>query len=135
EAALKLARQFFVESGQPQRRYFIARRQSYHGATLGALAVGGREWQRRQFAPLLIETYHVSPAYEYRGRRIDETPQIYGERLAGELESKITELGADNVVAFVAETVVGASLGAVTARSEERRVGKGCRSGWWGGEE
>ena len=77
--------------------------------------MGGREWQRRQFAPLLIETYHVSPAYEYRGRRIDETPQIYGERLAGELESKITELGADNVVAFVAETVVGASLGAVTA--------------------
>jgi len=115
EAALKLARQYFVESGEPQRRYFIARRQSYHGSTLGALAVGGREWQRREFAPLLIETQHVSPAYEYRGRRVDETPQAYGERLARELDAKITELGADHVIAFVAETVVGASLGAVSA--------------------
>ncbi len=115
EAALKLARQYFVESGEPQRRYFIARRQSYHGTTLGALAVGGREWQRREFAPLLIETRHVSPAYEYRGRRVDETPQAYGERLARELDDKITELGADHVIAFVAETVVGASLGAVPA--------------------
>ncbi len=115
EAALKLARQYFVESGEPQRRYFIARRQSYHGSTLGALAVGGREWQRREFAPLLIETQHVSPAYEYRGRRVDETPQAYGERLARELDARITELGADHVIAFVAETVVGASLGAVPA--------------------
>ncbi len=115
EAALKLARQYFVESGEPQRRYFIARHQSYHGSTLGALAVGGREWQRREFAPLLIETQHVSPAYEYRGRRVDETPQAYGERLARELDAKITELGADHVIAFVAETVVGASLGAVSA--------------------
>jgi len=115
EAALKLARQYFVESGEPQRRYFIARRQSYHGTTLGALAVGGREWQRREFAPLLIETRHVSPAYEYRGRRVDETPQAYGERLARELDARITELGADHVIAFVAETVVGASLGAVPA--------------------
>ncbi len=115
EAALKLARQYFVESGEPQRRYFIARHQSYHGSTLGALAVGGREWQRREFAPLLIETQHVSPAYEYRGRRVDETPQAYGERLARELDDKITELDADHVIAFVAETVVGASLGAVPA--------------------
>src|SRR5271166_6115812 len=82
EAALKLARQYFVERGEPQRRYIIARRQSYHGITLGALAIGGRERQRRQFAPLLIEAQHVSPAYEYRGRRADETPQAYGERLA-----------------------------------------------------
>ncbi|HEX9302297.1 MAG TPA: aminotransferase class III-fold pyridoxal phosphate-dependent enzyme, partial [Casimicrobiaceae bacterium] len=55
EAALKLARQYFVEIGEPQRRHFIARRQSYHGNTLGALAVGGNEWRRRQFAPLLID--------------------------------------------------------------------------------
>ncbi len=115
EAALKLARQYFVESGEPQRRYFIARRQSYHGSTLGALAVGGREWQRRQFAPLLVETHHVSPAHEYRGRGADETPQAYGERLAREVDAKITELDADRVIAFVAETVVGASLGAVPA--------------------
>jgi adenosylmethionine-8-amino-7-oxononanoate aminotransferase len=115
EAALKLARQYFVEGGEPQRRYIIARRQSYHGVTLGALAVGGREWQRKQFGPLLIETHHVSPAYEYRGRRAGETTRDYGARLAQELENKIQELGGDNVIAFVAETVVGATLGAVPA--------------------
>ena len=115
EAALKLARQYFVERGEPQRRTVVARRQSYHGITLGALAVGGREFQRAQFAPLLIETHHVSPVYEYRERRPDETPQAYGERLARELEEKIAALGGETVMAFVAETVVGATLGAVPA--------------------
>ncbi len=115
EAALKLARQYFVERGEPQRRYIIARRQSYHGVTLGALAAGGREWQRKAFAPLLIETHHVSPVYEYRERRADESAQAYGERLAQELESKIGELGGENVIGFVAETVVGATMGAVPA--------------------
>jgi adenosylmethionine-8-amino-7-oxononanoate aminotransferase len=115
EAALKLARQYFVERGEPQRRYIIARRQSYHGVTLGALSVGGREWQRKQFGPLLIEAHHVSPVYEYRDRRVDETPQAYGARLAEELEAKVHELGGDNVIAFVAEPVVGATLGAVPA--------------------
>jgi adenosylmethionine-8-amino-7-oxononanoate aminotransferase len=115
EAALKLARQYFVERGEPQRRFLIARRQSYHGVTLGALAVGGREWQRRPFTPLLIETHHVSPVYEYRERRADETREGYGDRLARELDSKIAELGGRNVIAFVAETVVGATMGAVPA--------------------
>ena len=115
EAALKLARQYFVERGEPRRCNVVARRQSYHGITLGALAVGGREFQRAQFAPLLIETHHVSPVYEYRERRADETPQAYGERLARELEDKIAALGADTVMAFVAETVVGATLGAAPA--------------------
>jgi adenosylmethionine-8-amino-7-oxononanoate aminotransferase len=115
EAALKLARQYFVERGEPRRRYLIARRQSYHGVTLGALAVGGREWQRRSFAPLLIETHHVSPVYEYRERLADETSEAYGERLARELDIKIAELGGKNVLAFVAETVVGATMGAVPA--------------------
>ena len=115
EAALKLARQYFVECGEPQRQYIIARRQSYHGITLGALAIGGREWQRKQFAPLLIETHHVSPVYEYRECRPDETPQAYGERLCQELEAKIDALGGENVIAFVAETVVGATMGAVPA--------------------
>jgi adenosylmethionine-8-amino-7-oxononanoate aminotransferase len=115
EAALKLARQFFVERGELQRKYVIARRQSYHGVTLGALAVGGREWQRRQFAPLLIEAHHVSPVYEYRERHADETPSAYGERLARELESKIEQIGDRNVIAFVAETIVGATMGAVPA--------------------
>jgi adenosylmethionine-8-amino-7-oxononanoate aminotransferase len=115
EAALKLARQYFVERGEPQRRHIIARRQSYHGVTLGALAIGGREFQRKQFGPLLIETHHVSPAYEYRDRRADETPQAYGERLGDELEARIVALGGDTVMAFVAETIVGATLGAVPA--------------------
>ena len=115
EAALKLARQYFVERGEPQRRHLIARRQSYHGITLGALAVGGREKQRQPFEPLLMEAHHVSPVYEYRDRRADETPRAYGERLAQELEAKIAELGGENVIAFIAETVVGATLGAVPA--------------------
>jgi adenosylmethionine-8-amino-7-oxononanoate aminotransferase len=114
EAALKMARQYFVETGEPQRRHFIARRQSYHGNTLGALAVGGNEWRRRQFAPLLIETHHVAPCYEYRGRQPEETPESYGARLAAELEEKIAELGPDTVIAFIAETVGGATSGAIT---------------------
>lgn len=115
EAALKMARQYFVEIGQPQRRHFIARRQSYHGNTLGALAVGGNEWRRKQFAPLLIETHHVSSCFEYRGRRSDETPVQYGERLARELEDRIEMLGPDTVIALIAETVGGATAGAITA--------------------
>ncbi len=113
EAALKLARQYFVESGQPSRRRFIARRQSYHGNTLGALAVGGNQWRRRPFAPLLIETSHIAPCYAYRGRHDGESEADYGERVADELESEIQRLGPETVIAFVAETVVGATLGAV----------------------
>jgi adenosylmethionine-8-amino-7-oxononanoate aminotransferase len=113
EAALKMARQYFVEIGQPQRRHFIARRQSYHGNTLGALSVGGNEWRRRQFAPLLMDVTHVSPCYEYRDRRADETPEQYGARLVNELSQAIDRLGPDTVIAFVAETVVGATAGAL----------------------
>ena len=113
EAALKMARQFFVETGEPQRSVFIGRRQSYHGNTLGALAVGGNEWRRRQFAPILIDVARVSPCYEYRDRRDDESPEAYSERLAAELEAKIVEVGPKRVIAFVAETVVGATSGAV----------------------
>jgi adenosylmethionine-8-amino-7-oxononanoate aminotransferase len=114
EAALKMARQYFVEIGQPQRRHFIARRQSYHGNTLGALAVGGNAWRRRQFAPLLIPVTHVSACYAYRGCRDDETPEAYGSRLVQELSEAIDRLGGDNVIAFVAETVGGATSGALT---------------------
>jgi adenosylmethionine-8-amino-7-oxononanoate aminotransferase len=115
EASLKLARQYFVEKGEPQRKHVIARRQSYHGNTLGALAVGGNQWRRKQFEPLLIEARHVSPCYAYRGQEPRETEAAYAERLAKELEAAILELGADSVIAFVAETVVGATLGAVPA--------------------
>jgi adenosylmethionine-8-amino-7-oxononanoate aminotransferase len=114
EAALKMARQYFVEAGQPQRTRFIARRQSYHGNTLGALAVGGNEWRRRQFAPLLIDVEHVSPCYEYRGRAAGETAEAYGARLVQELADTIHRLGGENIIAFVAETVGGATSGALT---------------------
>ncbi|HQN11672.1 MAG TPA: aspartate aminotransferase family protein [Quisquiliibacterium sp.] len=114
EAALKMARQYCVETGQSQRRHFIARRQSYHGNTLGALAVGGNEWRRRQFAPLLIDVTHVSPCYEYRGRAPGETAEAYGQRLVAELSDAIDRLGGEHVIAFVAETVGGATAGAIT---------------------
>ncbi len=113
EAALKLARQYFVETGELSRRHFIARRQSYHGNTLGALAIGGNAWRREPFLPILIESHHVSPCYAYRERIAGEADEAYAQRLADELERKILELGAENVAAFVAETVVGATAGAV----------------------
>jgi adenosylmethionine-8-amino-7-oxononanoate aminotransferase len=113
EAALKLARQFHVDNGEPQRVHFIARRQSYHGNTLGALAVGGNAWRRAPFAPLLVDVAHVSPCYAYRGQTPGETEEEYAGRLAAELEAEILRLGPGRVAGFVAETVVGATLGAV----------------------
>ena len=115
EAALKLARQYFMEIGQPDRHRVIARKQSYHGNTLGALAAGGNEWRRAQFAPMLVDTTHISPCYEYRGRRDDESAEAYGLRVAEELETEIQRLGPETVMAFVAEPVVGATSGAVPA--------------------
>jgi adenosylmethionine-8-amino-7-oxononanoate aminotransferase len=113
EAALKLARQYFVEIGEPARRHFIARRQSYHGNTLGALSVGGNAWRRAPFAPNLIEAHHIAPCYPYRDRRDDENEEAYGRRAADELEAKLQELGPETVIAFVAETVAGATAGVV----------------------
>jgi hypothetical protein len=115
EAAIKLARQYFMEIGQPQRHRVIARRQSYHGNTLGALAAGGNIWRRAQFAPLLTETSHISPCYEYRDRGESESAEAYGLRVADELEAEIQRLGPHTVMAFVAEPVVGATAGAVPA--------------------
>jgi len=111
EGALKIARQYFVEIGQPQRTVFVARRQSYHGNTLGALAVGGNEWRRKQFAPILIDVGRVAPCYEYRDRRDDESQDAYTQRLIAELDAKFQEIGSDRVIAFVAETVGGATSG------------------------
>lgn len=113
EAALKMARQYFVECGEPQRRHIIARRQSYHGNTLGALATGGNAWRRAQFQPLLIETHHIDPCFAYRGQEPGECDAAYAARAADALETKLRELGPENVIAFVAETVVGATAGAV----------------------
>lgn len=115
EAAIKLARQYAIESGNPSKHRLIARRQSYHGNTLGALAAGGNAWRREPFAPLLTENSHIAPCFEYRDRADDETPEAYGLRVANELEAEIERLGADNVMAFIAEPVVGATLGAVAA--------------------
>ncbi len=115
EAAIKLARQYFLEKGEPERRHLIARRQSYHGNTLGALAAGGNEWRRKQFDPLLMDVSHIAPCYEYADRHDGETLEEYGQRTAQELETEIKRLGPDSVMAFIAEPVVGATLGAVTA--------------------
>jgi adenosylmethionine-8-amino-7-oxononanoate aminotransferase len=115
EAAIKLARQYFLEKGQPQRHRLIARRQSYHGNTLGALAAGGNAWRREKYAPLLVETHHIAPCFEYRERRDDESPEAYGRRAADELEAEILRLGPETVMAFIAEPVVGATAGAVPA--------------------
>ncbi len=115
EAAIKLARQYHLERGEPDRRHLIARRQSYHGNTLGALAAGGNAWRRQQFDPLLIDVSHIAPCYEYAERAAGESLYDYGQRAAQELEDRILELGPATVMAFIAEPVVGATLGAVTA--------------------
>jgi adenosylmethionine-8-amino-7-oxononanoate aminotransferase len=116
EAALKMARQFFVEIGQPGRDRFIARRQSYHGNTLGALAAGGYAARRKTYLPLLSDAFsHVSPAFAYRDQRTDETEAAYVARLAAELDAEFCRLGPERVAAFIAEPVVGATLGCVAA--------------------
>lgn len=115
EAAIKLARQYFLEIGEPGRSRIIARRQSYHGNTLGALSAGGNEWRRSQFAPLLLDVSHIAPCYEYRLKADNETAGQYGLRAAQELEEEILRLGPESVMAFVAEPVVGATAGAVPA--------------------
>jgi adenosylmethionine-8-amino-7-oxononanoate aminotransferase len=127
EAALKMARQYFVESGEPQRTNIIARRQSYHGNTLGALSTGGNEWRRAPFRPLLIETHHIDPCYAYRYKEPGESDEAYAARAAQALEDKVLELGPDTVMAFVAETVVGATAGAVPPVGDYfRRVREIC---------
>ncbi|MGR3321499.1 MAG: aspartate aminotransferase family protein [Pseudooceanicola sp.] len=115
EAALKMARQYFVETGEPDRARFIARRQSYHGNTLGALGAGGNAWRRAQFQPLLTETSHIAPCYAYRDQQDGEDTVAYGRRVADELEAEILRLGPETVIGFVAEPVVGATMGAVPA--------------------
>ena len=114
EASLKLAKQYFIEIGKPKKHRVISRKQSYHGNTLGALAVGGNAWRRSLFEDLLIETSLISPCYKYRHQDANESEIDYGLRVANELEDEIIRLGPDNVMAFIAETVVGATAGALT---------------------
>jgi adenosylmethionine-8-amino-7-oxononanoate aminotransferase len=115
EAAIKLARQYFVEKGEPQRGRLIARKQSYHGNTIGALSAGGNAWRRAQFAPLLLDVSHIDPCYDYRLRHEGESVEAYGRRAAQALEDEILRLGPETVMAFMAEPVVGATSGAVPA--------------------
>lgn len=115
EAAIKLARQYHVERGEDERHILIARRQSYHGNTIGALSASGNLWRRQMFQPMLVETSHISPCYAWRDQKENETAFAYGQRVANELEAEILRLGAEKVMAFIAEPVVGATLGAVPA--------------------
>lgn len=116
EASVKLARQYFIERGEPQRQHFIARRQSYHGNTLGALAAGGNAWRRAPYAPLLSAAFsHVTPAFAYHEKHDGESDAQFVARLAAELDAEFQRLGPDTVAAFLAEPVVGATAGAVTA--------------------
>ena len=116
ESAIKIARQYFIEAGQPKRQRFIARKQSYHGNTLGALSAGGNAWRREPYAPLLSPSFsHVTPAFAYHEKRDNETESDFVARLAAELEAQFQRLGPDTVAAFIAEPVVGATAGAVTA--------------------
>ena len=114
EASLKLAKQYFIEIGKPKKHKVISRKQSYHGNTLGALAVGGNVWRKSFFEDLLIKTSLISPCYKYRHQDNSESEIEYGLRIADELEEEIIHLGPDNVMAFIAETVVGATAGALT---------------------
>lgn len=113
ESAIKMARQYYLEIGEPERCHLIARRQSFHGNTLGALAAGGNEWRRKPFAPLMIDTSHIGPCFAYRDQREGESEYDYGQRVANELETQILKIGPEKVLGFMAETVVGATLGAV----------------------
>ncbi|MFD1344134.1 aspartate aminotransferase family protein [Litorisediminicola beolgyonensis] len=113
EAAIKLARQYHVEKGETQRGHLIARKQSYHGNTIGALSAGGNEWRRQQFGPLLLQMSHIDPCYEYRYREDGESLEAYGRRSADALEEEILRVGPEKVMAFMAEPVVGATAGAV----------------------
>ena len=106
EAALKMARQYFVEIGQPQRRHVIARRQSYHGNTLGALAVGGNAWRRAQFEPLLIPRPTTStPATPIGCSGKARPTRIMRRGRRRRWKDELVEIGPDRVIAFVAETV------------------------------
>jgi adenosylmethionine-8-amino-7-oxononanoate aminotransferase len=113
ESALKLARQVAIERGEGERKNVISRRQSYHGNTLGALSISGNVGRRAVYSPLLFEAHFIDPCFSYRYRIEGESEEDYSARAAGELENKILELGPETVLAFTAETVVGATAGAV----------------------
>lgn len=113
ETAVKMARGYHLARGEDARFRVIARRQSYHGNTLGALARGGNFGRRAQYLPMMTEAHLVDPCFEYRHALPGETPEDYGRRAADSLETEILRVGPETVAAFLAETVVGATTGAV----------------------
>ena len=115
ETAIKLARQYWMARGQASRSVFISREQSYHGNTLGALSLSGSPGRRAMYRAILQEWPRIEPCYAYRWQDDSESEETYGERAAQSLETAIETAGAGNVAAFIAETVSGAMLGAVTA--------------------
>ncbi len=115
ETALKLSRQYWVARGRPDKTVMISRQQSYHGNTLGALSVSGNPGRKETYGPLMHDWPKIAPCYAYRHQREGESEEDYSLRSAAALEQQILQTGAENVAAFVAETVVGATLGAVPA--------------------
>ncbi|MGI3128710.1 aspartate aminotransferase family protein [Nitratireductor sp. PBL-C9] len=127
EAAIKMARQYHLERGEASRKLVISRHQSYHGNTLGALSVGGNPPRRKPYGPFLLEEPKIEPCFAYRYAKEGESAEDYALRAANLLEDKILELGPENVVAFLAETVVGATAGAVAAEAGYfRRIREIC---------
>jgi adenosylmethionine-8-amino-7-oxononanoate aminotransferase len=127
ETALKMARQYHIERGEPGRTRFIARRQSYHGNTLGALAVSGNAGRRAPYEPFLFRASHIEPCFEYRCARPGQSAEDYGRQAAEALEAELIKLGPESVAAFIAETVVGATAGAVPpAPGYLRRIREIC---------
>jgi adenosylmethionine-8-amino-7-oxononanoate aminotransferase len=114
EAALKLARQIQVERGEATRDHFVSRQFSYHGNTLGALSVGDRASNLELFGPILLPNVRkIMPCFSYRWKEEGEDDKAFGLRSAGALEAELAELGERRAIAFIAETVVGATLGCV----------------------
>ena len=115
ETAFKMAWQYWRANGQLRKTKIISRQHSYHGNTLGALSASGNPVRRRAQDALLIEWPRIAPCYAYRYQEEGESDVAYGLRAANALEKAIMKEGAGTIAAFIAEPVVGASLGAVAA--------------------
>ncbi len=112
EAAIKLARQYFLESGRSQRWRVVARWHSYHGNTLGALSLTGRVGARRPYLPLLVDFPHFPPPYCYRcpfGLTCPECELECAKALANVIQME----GPETISAVILEPVIGATIGAV----------------------
>lgn len=116
DTALKLALQYWSEAGQPKRQHFIARKQSYHGNTLGALSISGHRSRRELYLPSLAQNVSfVDPCFSYRFKPSGQTDEDYVAHLGQQLEDEINRVVPENVAAFVAETVSGTTLGCAPA--------------------